>query len=155
VAAGSRIERCTACKRNGRLNTSRPSPSWPRNAICETRNLAIAYVDEEGHCTQRTTWPTGMAYHVHVTFVGAWSRILTVYGKGQVTLREDLLKHLGVQPGEKIIVDKLPDGRIEIKAWLPTGKITEVFDFLKQENGPSLSIAEISEAARRGWAGRR
>jgi hypothetical protein len=25
-------------------------------------------------------------------------------------LRKDLLKHLGVQPGEKIAVDKLPDG---------------------------------------------
>ena len=41
---------------------------------------------------------------------------LTVTAKGQVTLRKDLLKHLGVQPGEKIMVDKLPDGRIEIKA---------------------------------------
>ena len=33
---------------------------------------------------------------------------LTVTAKGQVTLRKDLLKHLGVQPGEKITVDKLP-----------------------------------------------
>ena len=80
---------------------------------------------------------------------------LTVTVKGQVTLRRDLLKHLGVQPGEKIIVDKLPDGRIEIKASRPTGKISDVFDFLKRENGPSLSIEEINEVARRGWAGRR
>jgi bifunctional DNA-binding transcriptional regulator/antitoxin component of YhaV-PrlF toxin-antitoxin module len=80
---------------------------------------------------------------------------LTVTVKGQVTLRRDLLKHLGVQPGEKIIVDKLPDGRIEIKASRPKGKISDVFDFLKQENGPSLSIQQINEAARRGWAGRR
>ena len=41
---------------------------------------------------------------------------LTVTAKGQVTLRKDLLKHLGVHPGEKITVDKLPDGRIEVKA---------------------------------------
>ena len=80
---------------------------------------------------------------------------LTVTAKGQVTLRRDLLKHLGVQPGEKIIVDKLPDGRIEIKAWRQTGKISDVFDFLKLENGPSLSIEEINAVARRGWAGRR
>ncbi len=80
---------------------------------------------------------------------------LTVTAKGQVTLRRDLLKHLGVQPGEKIIVDKLPDGRIEIKAPRPTGKISDVFDFLKRENGPSFSIEEINEIARRGWAGRR
>jgi hypothetical protein len=33
---------------------------------------------------------------------------LTVTAKGQVTLRKDLLKHLGVQPGEKITIDKIP-----------------------------------------------
>jgi AbrB family looped-hinge helix DNA binding protein len=75
---------------------------------------------------------------------------LTVTTKGQVTLRKDLLKHLGVQPGEKIVVDKLPDGRIEIKASRPTGKISDVFDFLKRENGPSSSIEDINEVARRG-----
>ena len=48
---------------------------------------------------------------------------LTVTAKGQITLRKDLLKHLGAQPGEKIVVDKLPDGRIEIKALRPKGKI--------------------------------
>jgi hypothetical protein len=76
---------------------------------------------------------------------------LTVSAKRQVTLRKDLLKHLGV----KIIVDKLPDGRIEITASRPRGKISDVFDFLKRKNGPSLSIEGINEAARRGWAGRR
>jgi len=80
---------------------------------------------------------------------------LTVTAKGQVTLRKDVLKHLGVQPGEKIAVEKLPDGRIELKAERAAGKISDVFNFLKRENGPSLSIEEISETARRGWAGRR
>ena len=46
---------------------------------------------------------------------------LTVTAKGQVTLRKDVLEHLGVHPGEKITVDKLPDGRIEfMKRHLPT-----------------------------------
>ena len=81
--------------------------------------------------------------------------ILTVTAKGQVTPRKDLLKHLGVQPGEKIIADKLPNGRIEIKASRPKGKISDVFDFLKRENGPSLSIEEIKEVTRRAWSGRR
>ena len=35
---------------------------------------------------------------------------LTVTAKGQVTLRRDVLRHLGAHPGEKITVDKLPDG---------------------------------------------
>jgi AbrB family looped-hinge helix DNA binding protein len=80
---------------------------------------------------------------------------LTVTAKGQVTLRKDLLDHLGVHPGEKITVDKLPDGRIVVKAARPVGKISDVFDFLKRENGPSLSIEEMNEIAAKGWASRR
>jgi len=80
---------------------------------------------------------------------------LTVTAKGQVTLRKELLQHLGVHAGEKIAVDKLPDGRIEMKAVRPTGKISDVFGLLRRENGPSLSIEEINEVAKRGWAGKR
>jgi len=80
---------------------------------------------------------------------------LTVTAKGQVTLRKDLLRHLGVRPGEKITVDKLPDGRIEIKAMRPTGRISDVFGFLKRKSGPCLSIEEINKIAARGWARRR
>jgi bifunctional DNA-binding transcriptional regulator/antitoxin component of YhaV-PrlF toxin-antitoxin module len=80
---------------------------------------------------------------------------LTVTAKGQVTLRKDLLKHLGVHPGEEVTVEKLPNGRIEVKAARPTGKISDVFDFLKEENSPSLSIEEMKEVAAQGWAGRR
>ena len=80
---------------------------------------------------------------------------LTITAKGQVTLRKDVLEHLGVHPGEKVTVEKLPDGRIELKAERPAGKISDVFGFLKRKGGPSLSIEEINEAAKRGWAGRR
>ena len=79
---------------------------------------------------------------------------LTVTAKGQVTLRKDLLQHLGVQPGEKISVDKRPDGRIEMKAARPTGKISDVFNLLKRQNGPRLSIKKINERAARGWRGK-
>lgn len=80
---------------------------------------------------------------------------LTVTSKGQVTLRKDLLRHLGIQPGEKISVDKLPDGRIEMKAVRPRGKISDVFNFLKKKSNPVLSIEEITEIAQQGWAGKR
>jgi bifunctional DNA-binding transcriptional regulator/antitoxin component of YhaV-PrlF toxin-antitoxin module len=80
---------------------------------------------------------------------------LTVTAKGQVTLRKDLLQHLGVHPGEKISVDKLPDGRIEMRAERPAGKISDVFNMLRRRNGPSLSIEQINEIAARGWRGRR
>ncbi len=90
-----------------------------------------------------------------VSMWGSAMSTLTITAKGQITLRKDLLKHLGVQPGEKITVDKLPDGRIEVKAARPTGTISDVFDFLKKEDGPSLTIEEINEVAARGWAGKR
>jgi AbrB family looped-hinge helix DNA binding protein len=80
---------------------------------------------------------------------------LTVTAKGQVTLRKDLLKHLGVQPGEMIAIDKLPDGRIEVRAARPSGKISDVFDFLKKPRRRSLSIEDMNRIAARGWAGRR
>jgi AbrB family looped-hinge helix DNA binding protein len=80
---------------------------------------------------------------------------LTVTAKGQVTLRKDLLQHLGIQPGEKVAVDKLPDGRIEVRAARPAGKISDVFNLLKKKGGPSLSIKEINKIAARGWAGKR
>jgi len=80
---------------------------------------------------------------------------LTVTSKGQVTLRKDLLEHLGVQPGEKISVEKLPNGRIEVKATRPAGKISDAFDFLKRKGGPSLSIEEMNEIIADGWAGKR
>jgi hypothetical protein len=37
---------------------------------------------------------------------------LTITAKGQVTLGRDLLQHLGVRPGEKVVVNKL-SGRDE------------------------------------------
>jgi len=80
---------------------------------------------------------------------------LTVTAKGQVTLRKDVLQHLGVHPGEKITVDKLPDGRIEVKAAGANGDISDTFDILKRPNGPSLSVEDINKIAAQGWVGRR
>ncbi|HLW90956.1 MAG TPA: AbrB/MazE/SpoVT family DNA-binding domain-containing protein [Roseiarcus sp.] len=80
---------------------------------------------------------------------------LKITAKGQVTLRRDVLNHLGVQPGDRISVEMLPDGRVEVKAARPKGRISDAFGFFKRENGPSLSIAEINELAAEGWAGKR
>ena len=80
---------------------------------------------------------------------------LTVTTKGQVTFRKDLLQHLGVHPGDQIVLDKLPGGRIEVKAARPAGKISDAFGFLKRERGPRLSIEEINAATAKGWAGKR
>jgi AbrB family looped-hinge helix DNA binding protein len=80
---------------------------------------------------------------------------LTVTAKGQVTLRKDVLAHLGIRPGDKIAVEALPGGRIELKAARPAGRISDVFDFLKQQNGPSLSVDQMNQIAAEGWSGKR
>ncbi|HVA15409.1 MAG TPA: AbrB/MazE/SpoVT family DNA-binding domain-containing protein [Stellaceae bacterium] len=80
---------------------------------------------------------------------------LTVTAKGQITLRKEVLEHLGVHPGEKVAVDMLADGRVEMRAEHSTGKISDVFGLLKGKNARALSIDEIKEIAARGWAGRR
>jgi bifunctional DNA-binding transcriptional regulator/antitoxin component of YhaV-PrlF toxin-antitoxin module len=46
--------------------------------------------------------------------------ILTVTARGQVTFRKDVLQHPGVRPGEKIELEKLPDGRVLLRAARPT-----------------------------------
>jgi bifunctional DNA-binding transcriptional regulator/antitoxin component of YhaV-PrlF toxin-antitoxin module len=79
--------------------------------------------------------------------------VLKVTAKGQVTLRKDLLAHLGVGPGDKIAIVTLPDGRMEMKADRKTGKISDAFGCLKQEGGPVFTIEEINDAIERGWAG--
>jgi hypothetical protein len=80
---------------------------------------------------------------------------LTITAKGQVTLRKDHLDHLGAYPGDKIAVEKLPDGRIEVRIVRPVGKISDAFNLLKRENGPTLSIDQMNEIVTRGCAGER
>lgn len=78
---------------------------------------------------------------------------LTVTAKGQVTLRRDLLQHLGVKPGDKITLDKRPDGRIEVAAARSGGKISDVFGMFGPTCRPAPTIEEINEAIAAGWAG--
>lgn len=77
---------------------------------------------------------------------------LTVTAKGQITLKQDLLKHLGVGPGEKIEADKLPNGRIVVRVAAQNGTISDFVGCLSQRGGPKLTIKAINEIARRGWA---
>jgi AbrB family looped-hinge helix DNA binding protein len=79
--------------------------------------------------------------------------VLTVTAKGQVTLRKDVLAHLGVKPGDKISVETRPDGRVEMKAERKTGKISDIFGMLKCEEGKGLTIEEINQIIEKGWAG--
>lgn len=80
---------------------------------------------------------------------------LTVTRKGQITLRKDLLSHLGVRAGARLSVHKLPGGRIEVEAARPSAKISDVFGILKREGQKPVTIEEMNEAIAKGWAGER
>ena len=80
---------------------------------------------------------------------------LTVTTKGQVTLRKELLRHLGVAPGQKVEVDLLPNGRLELRAAKPAGSIENFIGSARRPGTKPLSIEEIGEIAAQGWAGTR
>lgn len=78
---------------------------------------------------------------------------LTVTAKGQVTLKKDVLRHLGVKPGEKVEIDTLPGGAVSIQA-ARKGSVEDFIGFFAGEpDTPSLTIDEINEAIAKGWAG--
>lgn len=86
----------------------------------------------------------------------AWSfdmTTLTVTAKGQVTLKKELLKHLGVQPGQKVEVDAVPGGQLAMRAAKPGGGWKEVYGMLAGETDKVATIEEMNEATRKGWAG--
>ncbi len=81
--------------------------------------------------------------------------ILTVTTKGQVTFRKDVLQHLGVSPGEKIELDKLPDGRIALRAARPNGSIGDFIGLLAGKTKKVATLEELDEAGASGWIGKK
>lgn len=79
--------------------------------------------------------------------------VLKVTAKGQVTLRKEVLEHLGVAPGDRIVVDLLPSGRAEVRA--ARGSIESFFGCLAQPRAEPLSIEQMNRIAAGGWAGER
>lgn len=71
---------------------------------------------------------------------------LTVTARGQVTFRKDVLRHLGIRPGDRIRLDLLPDGRAELAAERSQGSWEAVRGFLAgKTNGARLSIEDIND----------
>jgi bifunctional DNA-binding transcriptional regulator/antitoxin component of YhaV-PrlF toxin-antitoxin module len=80
---------------------------------------------------------------------------LTVTAKGQITLRQELLRHLNVAPGQKVEVDKLPDGRLMVQPAAKTGSIADFSGCLAKPGIPRLTIAQIKKITEEAWAGKR
>lgn len=80
---------------------------------------------------------------------------MTVTAKGQVTLRKEILQHLGVKPGEKIDLELLPDGGARVSRAQRAGTIEAFIGALAGRTKKKLTIEQINQAAADGWAGER
>jgi len=80
---------------------------------------------------------------------------LAVTAKGQVTLKRDLLQHLGIQPGQRLEFEKLPQGELRIKAARPRGSIDHFIGRFAGRVGKPISIEEMNEIIESSWAGKR
>ncbi|EJC67479.1 looped-hinge helix DNA binding domain, AbrB family [Rhizobium leguminosarum bv. viciae WSM1455] len=81
---------------------------------------------------------------------------LTVTAKGQVTLKKEVLQHLGVRPGDKIDVDLLPGGKLEVIAVERrpvAGSVESFFGSLENKENIHATLEEIDDAIKAGWAG--
>jgi len=79
---------------------------------------------------------------------------LTVTARGQVTFRKDVLRHLGIKPGDKIELDLLPNGRGLLTAARPAGRIDGFIGLLAGRTKKVATIDDMNEAAAEGWAGK-
>ncbi len=80
---------------------------------------------------------------------------LTVTARGQVTFRKEVLRHLGVKPGEKIELELAPGGKGIIAAARKTGSIEDFIGALDGKTRKTAAIGDIVKATGRGWAGMR
>jgi bifunctional DNA-binding transcriptional regulator/antitoxin component of YhaV-PrlF toxin-antitoxin module len=80
---------------------------------------------------------------------------LTITAKGQITLKQELLRHLKVVPGQKVAVEKLPDGRLVVGAAPKTGSIAKFSGLLAKPGTPRFTIEQIKKFTEEAWAGKR
>lgn len=80
---------------------------------------------------------------------------LKITSKGQVTFRKEVMDQLGVKPGDRITVEFVSPGRVEVRPAEPAAKLEAFVGCLRKPGEPRLSLEEMSEIARKGWAGER
>jgi antitoxin PrlF len=84
------------------------------------------------------------------------SASLTVTAKGQVTLKRELLEHLGIRPGDRVDFEKLPSGEVRVRAARASGSIKNFLHALdgKVSLKAPLTLDEMNDIAAAGWAGK-
>ncbi len=76
--------------------------------------------------------------------------------RGHMMLEQNLLEHLGVQPGAQVRVQKMPGGRLEIAAedsgdW-DAAQAKAYFRRLFADNTVHASVEDMNAAIARGYA---
>jgi len=79
---------------------------------------------------------------------------LSVTMKGQITLKRELLHHLGIKLGERIELDMLPDGELRLKAARNAGTIDAFIGCLAGRTKKVATIEEMNEVIASSWAGK-
>lgn len=79
---------------------------------------------------------------------------VAVTPKGEIPLPKHILKVLGVRPGDRLVLEELPNGQVQLRP-APTGTISDVFDLFRKRGRKPVSIDEMKRSAARGWSGRR
>lgn len=80
---------------------------------------------------------------------------LTVTAKGQITLKQELLRHLNVSPGQKVDVEKLPNGHLMVRPAAEKHSIKGFSGLLAKKGTPRYTIAQIKKFTEEAWAGKR
>ncbi len=75
---------------------------------------------------------------------------LTVTAKGQVTLRQAVLDHLGIKPGDKVGVSLLPDGRVELAPATTGHDLRGVRGLLRRHRQPPVTLRDMQDAIESG-----
>jgi antitoxin PrlF len=78
---------------------------------------------------------------------------LTITAKGQVTLRKELLRHLGLRPGDRVDVEMRPDHQIGLRPVRRTGTF-EGLGAVLAGNSRKVSVETMRRVSAEGWAGR-
>lgn len=71
---------------------------------------------------------------------------LTVTAKGQVTLRQAVLDHLGVKPGERVDLELLPDGRAELRQAGARADLADLRGILHRPGRTPVSLRGMQDA---------
>jgi bifunctional DNA-binding transcriptional regulator/antitoxin component of YhaV-PrlF toxin-antitoxin module len=80
---------------------------------------------------------------------------LTVTAKGQITLKQELLRHLKVAPGQKVAVEAMPDGQLLVRPAAKKHSIKGFSGMLAKKGTPHYTIAQIKKFTEEAWAGKR